>query len=133
MAKADGRSFSYDVEEGLELDGDRALLLQVASILLDNAFRYAALDGQIRLEAYKKRRRAVLMVQNSCELDAKADLDKLFERFYRLDQSRASLTGGAGIGLSIAKAAVEAHGGRIAAESEDGTKICFRAEFFTKY
>ena len=69
----------------------------------------------------------------SCELDAKADLDKLFERFYRLDQSRASLTGGAGIGLSIAKAAVEAHGGRIAAESEDGTKICFRAEFFTKY
>ena len=133
VAKADGRSFSYDVEEGLELDGDRALLLQVASILLDNAFRYAALDGQIRLEAYKKRRRAVLMVQNSCELDAKADLDRLFERFYRLDQSRASLTGGAGSGLSIAKAAVEAHGGRIAAESEDGTKICFRAEFFTKY
>ena len=58
---------------------------------------------------------------------SKENLELLFDRFYRMDASRNSETGGHGIGLSMAKAIVEAHGGKISASSSDGRSLCIEA------
>ena len=84
--------------------------------MLDNAVKYADDGGVIRLVLEKGRKGPVLRASNPCAgLDA-AQLDKLFDRFYRPDQSRSQQTGGFGVGLSIARSIVEAHRGAIRAE-----------------
>lgn len=67
-------------------------------------------------------------VYNTCHFEDTAHLDRLFDRFYRPDESRSSGTGGNGIGLSIARAIAEAHRGSITARSESGEDITFRVK-----
>ena len=64
---------------------------------------------------------------NSCVLPDIEDLNRLFDRFYRPDDSRSKKTGGSGIGLSVAQAIVELHGGKISASKVGDNKILFRA------
>ncbi len=71
----------------------------------------------------KKGKNLLLSVCNEAEPISKAQLSRLFERFYRVDASRNSETGGYGIGLSIAKAIVTAHKGKIWASSEQGQSL----------
>ena len=104
LAKAQGKSYSQHIEEGLALYGDRNAIQRMISILLDNAFRYP----------------------NYFELPDISDLDRLFDRFYRLDESRSATTGGTGIGLSMVRAIAETHGGKATVQSVDGKEICFR-------
>ena len=59
-------------------------------------------------------------------------MDRLFDRFYRPDESRSRNTGGSGIGLSIAQAVADAHGTRIEVDSQDGTSIIFKVSFNLK-
>ncbi len=66
-------------------------------------------------------------MENSCSLPQTQDLSRLFDRFYRVDQSRSARTGGTGIGLSMAQAIVQAHGGRIQAKRPDGGRILIKA------
>lgn len=66
-------------------------------------------------------------MENSCSLPQTQDLSRLFDRFYRVDQSRSARTGGTGIGLSMAQAIVQAHGGRIQAKRPDGERILIKA------
>ena len=87
--------------------------------------RYSDQGGEIRLDIYRRRGKICIRVFNTCSLPEGSDLDRLFDRFYRLDESRASHTGGTGIGLSMAQAIAEAHGGRIGVRSEDGRSILF--------
>ena len=96
------------------------------TILLDNAFKYSDDPGNIRLEASQKHRELVLEVYNTCQLPDDLQLDRLFDRFYRGDKSRPSGSGSSGIGLSIARAVTQAHGGRITAQSQDRQSILFR-------
>ena len=116
LIKAGGKSYSQRIEDGLTVTGDRAAVQQVVSILLDNAVKYSPEGGEISLRAFRSGRRAVIEVYNTCEGLDETDLERLFDRFYRADKSRSGAVKGSGIGLSIAKAAVEAHGGRIRAE-----------------
>ena len=92
----------------------------------DNATRYASDGGEIEL-ALKKRSRGGVTLQVSNAVDAmpEGDLKRLFDRFYRADTSRNSQTGGSGVGLSVAQAIVEAHGGSIRAQALDAHTICF--------
>lgn len=126
LAAAAGKRFHQNVEEGVMLRGDRSAVQRMLNILLDNAVRYSRDGGEIRLDVYRRRGRVHIEVFNTCSIPHGADLSRLFDRFYRLDASRASHTGGTGIGLSMAKAIAETHGGKIQAEGREGKTICFK-------
>jgi len=130
LAVAQNKKLQLNIQEGISCMGEEDKLRQMVSLLMDNALKYASADGEIRvsLETNKKGARAKLTVWNTVSEDSgitKGNQDILFERFYRADSSRNSKTGGSGIGLSVVKAIVERHGGKITAESTDGESICF--------
>lgn len=129
LAKAEGKRYKQRIEEGLAMYGNRDSIQQMVSILLDNAIKYSGEGGEIRLDVYRRGRKMCIEVWNTCHLPDTSDLDRLFDRFYRLDESRSAHTGGTGIGLSMARAAAEAHGGRIDVRSAEGKSICFRVLF----
>lgn len=81
---------------------------------------YPVNNGEIFISLARKGRKVFFKVSNESEMIQKGNMDILFERFYRTDASRSSETGGSGIGLSVAKAIVEVHNGKIHAESADG-------------
>lgn len=129
QAKAEGKTYTQEVEEGLTLRGDRSAVQQLLSILLDNAVRYSTGGGDIRLKIYRKRSRIHMEIQNLCKMPEIPDLNRLFDRFYRPDESRSGHTGGTGVGLALARAIAESHGGRIQAKKLDGRTICFLVVF----
>lgn len=126
LMKAKGKNYSQDIEENLTLYGDRNAVQRMLSILLDNAVKYSDEGGEIRLHIYRRRGKNCIEVFNTCELPDVSDLDRLFDRFYRLDESRSVLTGGTGIGLSMVKSIAQSHGGQATVKSADGKSVCFR-------
>lgn len=99
---------------------DRSRIQQVLTNLVSNAVKYSNENGVVGIVIEDGKDRAVIRVEDDGIGMAKKDLKLIFERFYRTDISRNRKTGGAGIGLTIVKAIVEAHGGRITVESEAG-------------
>ena len=99
---------------------DRDKLSQVLINLIANALKYTTDGGQIMVSIDGDREETTLSVKDNGIGMAAADLAHIFERFYRVDQSRSRGTGGSGIGLTIVKAIVEAHGGRITVASVPG-------------
>lgn len=92
---------------------------QLFSVLLDNALKYSRPKGKISVALQPHKHSIRLEVFNTTDFIEREQLPRLFDRFYRMDPSRSSETGGHGIGLSIAKAVVLAHGGEITASSQD--------------
>ena len=128
QAQAQARQIALIVEADpalptIDLDPDR--IIQVLNNLLSNALRYTPEGGRIALSATSADDVARLTVQDSGPGIAEDDLPHVFERFYRSDKSRQRLEGGSGLGLAIARSLVEAHGGRIWAESEPGLGTTF--------
>lgn len=126
LAKAKGKSYSQHIEEDLDFYGDRDAIQRMISILLDNAVRYSDDGGEIQMQIYRRRSKVCIEVTNTCSLSDISNLDRLFDRFYRLDESRSAATGGTGIGLSMVRAIAETHGGKATVQSKDGKEICFR-------
>ena len=127
--KAGNRRYTQSIEENLTLHGDKSAVQKMLSILLDNAIRYSGEEGEIELRLYRSRKKILLEVENTCETEEIPDPERLFERFYRPDASRAVHTGGSGIGLSIARSITENHGGTIRAEIPERGRIRFRVTF----
>ena len=111
----------------LEIIGDSERLAQVVTNLLTNAIQYNQPGGEVRLKLESQNGLAVLEIADTGQGIAPEDLPRVFERFYRADQSRTG-AGNAGLGLSICKAIIEAHGGTIevASESNVGTTFTVR-------
>ena len=102
----------------LTLCGNEKSIRQLVSILLDNALKYSPVNEKISLTVEEQSKYIVLSVTNATtQTIEKEQLKLLFDRFYRVDASRNSKTGGHGVGLSIAKAIVDAHHGKIQATS----------------
>ena len=121
LAKSQGKEFSLHIQPMLSFTGDEKAIRQLLSILLDNALKYSPTDGQLELGLEKQGKNIVLTVSNTSAQPVDPDkLPRLFDRFYRTDQSRSNQTGGYGLGLSIARSIVLAHKGKIRAESPDG-------------
>ncbi len=120
-----GRMLETDVPEGVWIKGDEAMLQQLVVILLSNALKYSNEGGLIRLSLAQKGHGAVITVFNTGAGIAPENLKKIFDRFYRADLSHNNEVSGNGLGLSIARTIVEAHRGRIHAESEYGSSAAF--------
>ncbi len=99
---------------------DRGRIGQVIANLLSNAVKYTDENGKITVTVSKEDDKALLVVEDTGIGISEEDRTRVFERFYRTDKSRTRKTGGAGIGLSISKAIVLAHGGSISCDSEPG-------------
>ncbi|MEM7173382.1 MAG: ATP-binding protein [Pseudomonadota bacterium] len=105
---------------------DRDKLLQVIHNVMDNAWRYANQGSLVEVKARRQMSEIVVTVSNQGRGIAQDDLPFIFERFYRADKSRSRQSGGAGIGLAIVKELVEAHGGTVGADCQNGrTSIWF--------
>ena len=105
---------------------DRERLHQVLFNLLDNAFRFTPSGGAVTVGAVRENGSCEVFVEDTGPGISPEHLGLVFERFYRVDPSRSRDDGGTGIGLAIARSVVEAHGGRIWAESEGGGGTTFR-------
>lgn len=115
-------TFSGQVEL---IAADRDKMIQVISNLLSNALKYTPTGGNVDVSVAGATDSVEIIVQdNGMGIDEK-DVSFIFERFYRADQSRTRLTGGSGIGLTIARAIVEAHNGKIRVQSKlnEGTEF----------
>ena len=121
-AEAKGLTLIYVAGEGLPpIAIDRPRIAQVIGNLLENAIQHTETDGTITVRTYANGPNGVtLSVEDDGEGIPPEALPLVFERFYRVDPSRARTTGGVGLGLTIAKRLVEAHGGSITAESNYG-------------
>lgn len=99
-----------DKVAGLDAGADKQLIKQVVRILVDNSIKFTPEGEKIFLKVFKKEDSVHILIQDSGIGIAAEDLAKIFDRFFRSDPSRARKTGGAGLGLSIAKWIVERHG-----------------------
>ena len=129
LVRAGKKNFNISVDENIRFIGDEKAIRQLVGILMDNAVKYSLEQGNITISLKQKGKKIYLEVRNQTEEIPLGKLDKLFERFYRLDSSRNSETGGSGIGLSVAKAIVQSHKGKITACSEDGKSLRVVVEF----
>lgn len=125
----ENKKLDIDIQPEITYCGDEKAIRQLVSILVDNAVKYSdgtksisvKLEGQGGTSKLSKGFR--LQVFNSCEHIEPESVKHLFDRFYRAEQSRNSQTGGYGIGLSVAQAVVEAHRGKITADTADGKSL----------
>ncbi|KPU42975.1 signal transduction histidine-protein kinase BaeS [Oxobacter pfennigii] len=109
--------------DDLTLWGDADKLARVFNNILKNAIAYSYPGSIIEISAFRKDKNVVIQFSNSGDPIPPQMLNMIFERFFRLDASRSSQTGGAGLGLAIAKEIVSAHGGMIAAQSGENKTI----------
>ena len=115
VAKSQGKTFSLRIQPTLTLVGEEKSLGQLVSILLDNALKYSPPGGEITVTLARQGKSLLLTVANTAQTLSKELLENMFDRFYRGDKARSSEQGGYGIGLSIAKAVVQSHKGKISA------------------
>jgi len=120
-----GRTLETDIPAGVFVKGDREMLQQLAVILLSNALKYSDDGGTIRLSLAQKGHGCRISVYNTGPGIAPENLERIFDRFYREDLSHNSEIAGNGLGLAIARNIVDAHKGKIHAESHYGKDATF--------
>ncbi|WP_139250016.1 vancomycin resistance histidine kinase VanS [Lutispora thermophila] len=124
MLTPQGKRISVNVPDGLTLWGDADKLARVFNNILKNAIAYSYENSVIDISAIKQDENIFITFTNKGNPIPQAKLDTIFEKFYRLDSARSTNTGGAGLGLAIAKEIVNVHNGTISVESNtENTKF----------
>lgn len=130
LARQQERTIKLSIQPMLSLTGSEKDIRQLVSILLDNALKYSVPQSEIHLSLEKGPKSIRLCVCNATQQPiSREQLGRLFDRFYRVDGSRNSSTGGYGLGLAIASGIVAAHRGKIRAESPQGYTLMITASF----
>lgn len=126
LLEENGQALTVDAPEDAHIEGDRLLLRQALVNVLHNAIKYTPRGGAIAMRLRSNDASVVIEVQDSGPGIPPEQLTKIFDRFYRVDEGRSPGPGGAGLGLSIARWSVEAHGGTITAHSTGEQGCTFR-------
>ena len=121
VLERNGNTVSLQADERLTVPGDPDKLARVFGNVLKNAAAYSYPDTEIVISAQEQAGAVTICFMNRGKTIPQNKLNSLFEKFYRLDEARTSGTGGAGLGLAIAREIVTLHGGTITAESRDKT------------
>jgi two-component system, OmpR family, phosphate regulon sensor histidine kinase PhoR len=116
---------SFDMPNEIVIDGDEGRLIQVMVNLLSNAIIYSMKDTTITIEVKEVEEDVLIVVKDEGIGIKEAELERLFERFYRVDRARSRDSGGTGLGLAIVKHLIEVHGGTIQVESEPNVGTSF--------
>lgn len=119
VLSAHGNTVDLQVDETLAVYGDGDKLARVFNNILKNAVAYSYENSVIVIRGYFEQGMAVISFENHGRTIPKQKLDLIFEKFFRLDEARRSNTGGAGLGLAIAREIVELHKGSISAKSQE--------------
>ena len=114
------------ITEDVIVSADRLVLREAVTNLLDNAIKYSPAGSRIALRVERSRDEAVLAIEDEGPGIAPEHRERVFHRFFRVDEARSRDRGGAGLGLAIAKWAVEIHGGQIAVNGRAGGGSEFR-------
>lgn len=117
ILSAKGNTATLQADESLTAYGDSVKLARVFNNILKNAAAYSTPNTEILISAKQEEGRVIVSIQNHGPTIPAEKLAAIFEKFYRMDEARTSNTGGAGLGLAIAKEIVLAHGGTITAQS----------------
>ena len=128
LAEDKNISIRCDATQPMPVEGDLVRLKQVVVNLLDNAIKYTCPNGAIQLRVSANNGHAVLEVEDNGMGIPREALPHVFERFYRVDQSRSGDVDGAGLGLSIVKSICTAHGAEVEAVSVPTLGSCFRVK-----
>ena len=124
-----GVTLEIQTEDERRVLGSQRDLALLARNLIDNAIRYSHGGGRVVVQVGSNGDEVVLRVTDTGIGIPSRDIDRIFERFYRVDRARSRETGGTGLGLAIVKHVVENHGGTIEVESELGRGTAFRIRF----
>ena len=114
-----------DIQDDIKFTGDKEGINQIIGILLDNAIKYSFKSSEVKISLKSAKQKIYLSVSNKGESIPVEHLEKIFDRFYRIDKSRAREKGGYGLGLSIAKTIIERYNGKIYAKSENNITTFF--------
>ena len=109
---------NFDMPNEIVVDGDESRLIQVMVNLLSNSISYSMNDTTITIDVKEVEEDVVIVVKDEGIGIKESELERLFERFYRVDQARSRDSGGTGLGLAIVKHLIEVHGGTINVESK---------------
>ena len=124
-----GKQLELEIQEDISYHGNPDQIKQLVGIFMDNALKYSKEHGEIRVTLQQVQNKKTLKVYNTGKGIPESEKEKIFQRFYRSDASRARATGGYGLGLSIAQSIADAHKIRIQVESEYEHWICFILTF----
>jgi signal transduction histidine kinase len=126
LATPRGITLSTEFEPGVQVNANVQFLRQVLLNLFDNAVKYNLPNGEIRARLVSSNGQAVFTICNTGANISSEDRTRIFDRFHRADRSRERATGGQGLGLSICREIIRAHGGEISLEPSDHGWTCFR-------
>lgn len=121
LLSANGNTTVLNADENLTVSGDPEKLARVFNNVLRNAAAYSFSNSEIVISAEENDNSVIISFTNKGKTVPKEKLAVIFEKFYRMDEARTSNTGGAGLGLAIAKEIVTLHGGTITADSDNNT------------
>lgn len=114
-----------DLADGLMGYCDNTQIMQLLRNLVENAIKYTPSDGQVEVKAYETKTNLMISVKDTGIGIPQGEVDRIFERFYRVDKARSRRLGGTGLGLSIVKDIVKSHGGEIFVETQLGKGSTF--------
>lgn len=128
IANSKRKNIALSIQKNLSFYGDEQTIRTLVSTLLDNAIKYSEANSTIKISLEEYKGKIIFIANNTAENLQARKYDELFDRFYRIENSRNSELGGYGIGLSLAKSIVKNHKGTIKAYSDDGLSLTIKIE-----